>query len=135
MKPAVHHSDHRFFLCGDNSTLSGFSISNETCSTLNGKTVLNYLSVANYRQWIEEVFKSDSADRESFTIYVVNVVTYTKPNLNTARTVCVGTAITSNHLLTTATCVYVEPETNTGVGVQAYFENKGWNTGEHSTQV
>jgi hypothetical protein len=120
----------RLVCSNDSSKFAGILLNNETCSTTeSGNTVLRYHSISHYNKWIDEVLKSDDKNRDISTSYIVNIIKYTSPDVNTAITSCVGTIITLRHVLTTASCVEGKKY---DLAVESYFENKGLTLGKLS---
>jgi hypothetical protein len=104
-------------LCGDDNLLSAFLIQHDPCTpNLNGEIQLRYHSIASYREWIDEVFKSD--DDKLSKKYIVNIIEYT--NITTVKLRCAGTVISEHHVLTTADCVTIDKGLTLGIEVQGY---------------
>lgn len=110
----------------DNNLMAGFLISNG-CEVESIFGFLRYHSIVDFRFWIDEVVRSDSVNRDSRK-FTVSVMSFQPPDLETAKTLCVGTIFRENYIVTTASCVIAHTES--AIAVQFSMEN-GLMTGEN----
>jgi hypothetical protein len=92
-------------LCG--SAFAGFLINDQACSTVDERNFLTFISVGEFGAWIREVTRPDILrynDR-----FILEIAHYDVPFIESAEFQCVGSAVTERHILTTASCVEVEP--------------------------
>lgn len=90
-------------ICENDCYFAGILVS-DGCENIEAESVMNYHSLANFHSWIKEIIRGDSPERDSRK-FLVNVLGFSPPDLNTAKTLCVATVISSSYVLTTATCV------------------------------
>lgn len=94
--------------CGNEEILDGFLLNNRTCTSTGGIISLNYHSISDFREWIENTMQQLVPSRGSFN-FVVFVAQYRPPNAMVSGTVrCSGSIIGPNRVLTTANCATVE---------------------------
>jgi V8-like Glu-specific endopeptidase len=114
------HSSHTDDVCSaregslvvreDTGIVLGILLNNQSCSTNGDKIQLNYHSLAQQAPWIFYTADIDFVD----TRFSVDVLHFTT-SLNEGTPRCIGTIISENKVLTTASCVLVESGTNIGV--------------------
>lgn len=93
--------------CGNDMAVAGFLTNDEGCNTNAGRTTLNYHSVDHFRDWIEGVFGPELPERNKVD-FIVTVMEFTPPSYIGATPRCFGTIISSNRVLTTASCATVQ---------------------------
>lgn len=94
--------------CGNESVVSGFLLNNRTCSITDGLVSLNYHSVSDFTEWIENATQQLIPSRGTIN-FVVFIAQYRPPSSITTGTVrCSGTIIGPSRVLTTANCALVE---------------------------
>lgn len=93
--------------CGNDMEVAGFVTNVGGCRTDAGRPVLNYVSVNDVHDWIEGIFGPELPERDPVN-FIVTVLEFTPPSGEGAIPRCFGTVITSNRILTTASCVTIE---------------------------
>lgn len=91
--------------CGNDSIIDGFVLNNRSCAIYEGRPMLNYHSVSDFREWLENTTQQSVPYKSSIN-FVVYVAQYTS-NIISATIRCSGTIIASNRVLTTADCVTI----------------------------
>lgn len=117
----------------DGNSIAGMLISDGTCTTTGVGNHLRYHSISDYIVWMQNVVNGKNPDDNNpdnnpiptTGRFIVNVVHYSPGNSPTVR--CSGTIITSEHVLTTASCTIVPASLQ--VGIQTETSN-GLSTGE-----
>jgi hypothetical protein len=81
---------------------------NSSCSAINETlSILSYESIENFTDWIKDVTYYTTV--ENTVRFVVNVAHFIFPDIGTAVVRCAASVITNVHVLTTASCVVVQP--------------------------
>ncbi|XP_037034422.1 uncharacterized protein LOC119073217 [Bradysia coprophila] len=100
--------------CGnDDITVAGFVTTDGGCSTDTGRTMLNYHSIRDFRDWIVGVFGPELPARDA-----VNFIVTVLERNETSIPRCFGTVIASNRVLTTATCATIDSSLHVELLVQ-----------------
>lgn len=101
--------------CGNDGIVAGFLTNDGGCSTnFDGRAVLNYHSIDDFRDWILGIFGPELPERDTVD-FIVTVLEFSSPNVIKGIPRCFGTIITSNRVLTTATCATIELPLELGV--------------------
>ncbi|XP_037041916.1 uncharacterized protein LOC119078468 [Bradysia coprophila] len=105
--------------CGNDMIVSGF-VSTDGCSPHGDDSArLNYHSVSDFQDWIEGVIGSQLPERRevNFIVIIMDRNTLAIPQ-------CFGTIISSNRVLTTATCASIDSMDN--LVVQSRYIDVAW---------
>ena len=88
--------------------ISGLVTNAGNCSIADDSQILlNYESVGDSSDWIEDVIYYTTV--ENTVRFIVHVAHFDFPDLETAVIRCAASIITNAHVLTTASCVVVQP--------------------------
>jgi hypothetical protein len=99
------------------------------CSSFNETlSILNYESIENFNDWIKDVTYYTTV--ENTVRFVVNVAHFIFPDIGTAIVRCAASVITNVHVLTTASCVVVQPPQ--AIAVQATVSS---DSGDSSSEI
>lgn len=104
--------------------VAGFVANVDGCSTNAGRTILNYHSVNDFRDWIEGVVGPELPEREAanFIVEVMERNVFLR---------CFGTIISTNRVLTTATCVTINSASPFELEVQTRLVQGGVSWSAH----
>ncbi|KAG4071696.1 hypothetical protein HA402_011850 [Bradysia odoriphaga] len=100
--------------CGNDMTVAGFVTTDGGCSADTGRTLLNYQSVHDFRDWIVGVFGPELPERNA-----VNFIVTVLERNETSIPRCFGTIIASNRVVTTATCATIDSSLHVELLVQS----------------
>lgn len=57
--------------CGDKGIIVGLLVNDEYCATIGDRHMLNYLSVSEFREWIQEVSGAEKMKKISLSLLIV----------------------------------------------------------------
>jgi secreted trypsin-like serine protease len=101
-------------VCLGSLTVTGILLNDQSCSASGSNFLLNYHSLHRFQDWINEVTSDDYQENPRFTVFVMH---YTN-DISDAVQRCAGTIISDRHVLTTASCVSVQPSTQ--IAIESY---------------